>query len=207
MLPLLATSYLLLATAIYLVSYTPFFASGHTWKQFVELQQQMFWYHTRLNATHDYSSPAWSWPILLRPVWYYVQYGDNTIANIYALGNPIIFWGGLLSVLTTIIVIAKNFVKRSLSIIHYQLSICLVGYLAFFVPWLFSPRIMFLYHYLPSIPFMIIILAWVLSHQKTLAVSYLTLAIYIFIFFYPQLTALPVPLKLSSLFYWLPTWK
>ncbi len=205
--PFLAICYLLSAICLYLLSYAPFFASGHTWKQFTELQQQMFWYHTRLNATHDYSSPAWSWPILLRPVWYYVHYGDDTVANIYALGNPIIFWGGVVAVVSALVVVIKNLIKKSLTTNHYALITLLIGYLVFFLPWLFSPRIMFLYHYLPAIPFMVIILAWTLSHHKTLAVGYVSLAIYAFIFFYPQLTALPVPTRLTTLFYWLPTWK
>lgn len=85
------------------------------------LQKQMWWYHTNLKATHAYQSQWWMWPLDLRPVWFYVQYcnpgddkvdgigaarlnalrckdsfarthTDHTIADIYTMGNPSIFW-------------------------------------------------------------------------------------------------------------------
>jgi dolichyl-phosphate-mannose--protein O-mannosyl transferase len=76
------------------------------------LQQQMWWYHTNLKATHAYQSQWWQWPLDLRPVWFYVKYCDvtntsdascneyyrhtrnkeNAVADVYTMGNPIIFW-------------------------------------------------------------------------------------------------------------------
>ncbi len=214
----LGICFLVFAIAIYLLSYLPFFVSGHSWSQFLELQQQMFWYHTRLKATHDYASPWWSWPLLLRPVWYYVKYGalgnDNLIGNIYAFGNPIIFWGGLVAIFYSLINLVKNLIKKSLLITHYSLLIPLVGYAAFLLPWSLSPRIMFLYHYLPSIPFMVIILAWFLGQLwftgktgRILTTCYVLLATCSFIFFYPLVSALPVPKDFLPFFFWFKSWK
>jgi dolichyl-phosphate-mannose--protein O-mannosyl transferase len=76
------------------------------------LQKQMWWYHTNLNATHAYTSLWWTWPLDIRPVWFYVKYctnpadrsdpmcartydstgGAKTIGDIYTMGNPLIFW-------------------------------------------------------------------------------------------------------------------
>jgi dolichyl-phosphate-mannose-protein mannosyltransferase len=76
---------------IYLLSYTPFFLYDHQYNEpikrnnidlFIELQQQMWWYHSGLKATHDYASPWWSWPFNFFPVWYYVEYPAGKIANI-----------------------------------------------------------------------------------------------------------------------------
>ncbi|MBI2009684.1 MAG: glycosyltransferase family 39 protein [Candidatus Chisholmbacteria bacterium] len=222
--------HLLIPGVIYLVAYLPFFLN-HSWSTFIELQKQMYWYHTRLVATHDYSSPWWSWPLLLRPVWYYVDYAENQIANIYALGNPIIFWGGLVAVLYVLATLLKGIlIKRKFSIFnfelaknggrgeprrsHFQFSILLAGYLAFLLPWALSPRIMFLYHYLPSIPFMVILLSWSLTQLwhsgvlgKRLTIGYWLLAIGIFIFFYPHLTGLPVNTSWAQNFFWLKSWK
>ena len=157
----------------------------------------MYWYHTKLVATHPYQSPTWSWPLNLRPVWYYVDYQDTTVANIYALGNPLIFWSGLLAVIYSLFAIR-----------HRPLAILLSAYFALFLPWAFSPRIMFLYHYLPATPFMVILLAWVLNRLgKSFTISYLLLAISFFIFFYPLWTAIPVPQSWANIFFWLPSWK
>lgn len=248
-LTLLAIGYPLATIIIYLFSYLPFFTSGHTWSQFIELQKQMYWYHTNLEATHNYSSPWWTWPLLLRPVWYHVDYGaqysiqdsatsakafglgngwissllkavnatadqDNAIANIYALGNPIIFWGGLTAIIYSVLQILKMLYKKSLLIASYSLLILLSGYLAFLLPWAIAPRIMFLYHYLPSIPFMVIILAWCQiklynssRSGRFAAISYTLLAISVFFFFYPHLTAIPIPKDWVNIFFWFPSWK
>jgi dolichyl-phosphate-mannose--protein O-mannosyl transferase len=74
------------------------------------LQKQMWWYHTNLKATHGYTSQWWTWPLNIRPVWFYVDYcgvddtADTNCANslkngvektagdIYTMGNPFIFW-------------------------------------------------------------------------------------------------------------------
>ena len=67
---------------------------------------------------------------------------------------------------------------------------------------------MFLYHYLPATPFMIILLAWALTRIGfKFAIGYLLLAISLFLFFYPLWTAIPVPQSWANIFFWLPTWK
>ncbi len=149
--------FVFLPAAIYLISYIPFFLLGHNITQFIELQRQMWWYHTQLKATHNYSSPWWSWPFSLYPIWYYVEYHkDSTLANIFASGNPVVFWMGVGAVIMTV---WDTFKKRSLN-----LFIVLLGFFGFLLPWAISPRIMFLYHYSPSVPFLSIALGYQL-HQ------------------------------------------
>ncbi|MBU3957123.1 hypothetical protein KKI19_02520, partial [Patescibacteria group bacterium] len=178
--------------------------------QWWELQHQMWWYHTRLRATHTYQSSAPSWPILLRPVWFFVDYPStslrmNWIANIYAMGNPFIWWGGLISLP---FVIWQTLKKR-----YWQLGLVIFAYFAFFLPWVVSPRIMFIYHYLPSIPFLCLFLGWILNwawkRKKLfpLVVWYLLLVLILFLFFYPHWIGLHVPKWLDNLYYWFPSWR
>lgn len=197
--------YLVIAAAVYLLSYLPFL-STHPFEKFILLQKQMWWYHTRLEATHDYQSKAYSWPLMLRPVWFYVKYEKEKIANIYTLGNPLILWGGLVILPYTLVTALLKKQKK--------LLFTLLAYFIFWVPWVFSPRIMFFYHYLPSIPFLCLILAWNLEKGlKTkkkinwLMKIYLILIIVTFLFFYPHLTGLLVPKNLDHFYYWLPSWK
>jgi dolichyl-phosphate-mannose--protein O-mannosyl transferase len=90
---------ILLPASVYLLAYVPFFLHGYTWANFVELQRQILSYHAHLKAKHPYQSFWWQWPLTLRPVWYHVQYGAGTLANIYANGNPILYWAFLPAVM------------------------------------------------------------------------------------------------------------
>jgi predicted membrane-bound dolichyl-phosphate-mannose-protein mannosyltransferase len=201
---LIAVSCVLLVPLVYLFSYFPFFTWGHTAGQFIELQKQMWYYHTGLHATHPFQSSWWSWPLMLRPVWLYVDYGTKTIANIYVRGNPLFYWLGIVS---TFFALAIGIKRRDLAIRNIVFP-----YLLFFLPWAFSPRIMFLYHFLPSTPFLAMIVAWFLlfafgvKYQRFITVSLLVIFAS-FIFFFPNVTAIPVPTTLDKIFYWLPSWK
>jgi len=186
--------------ALYFISYIPFFLLGHDYTQFTALQQQMWWYHINLKANHDYASAWWTWPFNLYPVWYYVQYHQNNwLSNIFASGNPIVFWLGFGAILTTL----YDFIKlRSKSLL-----VILLGYLIFWLPWALSPRIMFLYHYSPSIPFLSLALGYQLSqfdnspNGRKILLVLLTLILIGFLIVYPLLTGLPLPKDLMLQFF------
>ena len=169
------------------------------------VNQQMYWYHTRLTATHSYQSLWYTWPFDLRPVYYYVGSFGEKIAQIYALGNPAVFWAGIPAVIFGV----YRLIKKP----DFNLGLVLAGYFAFWLPWALSPRIMFLYHYLPSIPFLAVILAYVLKdlwgvkNGKILVVGYLLLVIATFIYFYPHVAALPVATTFNDSYFWLTSWR
>jgi 4-amino-4-deoxy-L-arabinose transferase-like glycosyltransferase len=140
--------YALIAISIYVLSFAPFILAGHTWDQFVELHRQMWYYHTHLVATHDYQSTPLEWIFAARPVWYYVNYEISKISNIYAQGNPALLWLGLIALILQI--------NKIFSFPH---TIFYLLYSIFTLPWIFSPRIMFFYHYLPSSFFLTLITA------------------------------------------------
>lgn len=194
--------------SVYFISYLPFFLLGHSFDQFIELQRQMFWYHSHLVATHDYSSPAWSWPLNLYPVWYYVQYHDNgLISNIFASGNPILFWLGVGGILITLYDLLLILLKKTNPHLKDSYIIVLLGFFIFWLPWIFSPRIMFLYHFSPSVPF----LSLCLGHQinlitqekksRFLGITVLLLILLGFILVYPILTGLPMQKEIFVKFF------
>ncbi|MDO8573213.1 MAG: phospholipid carrier-dependent glycosyltransferase [Candidatus Daviesbacteria bacterium] len=191
--------FIFLPIVIYLLAYSPFFLIGHTFNQFKELQQQMWWYHTNLKATHAYSSPWWSWPLNLYPVWYFVDYQKNTMSNIFASGNPVLFWTGSIAILLTIWEIIK---KRSIS-----LAVIILGFLAFWLPWAGSPRIMFLYHFSPSVPFLSLALGYQLNKLmrdkkgKQLLIALLILILISFILVFPFLTGIHLPRNFINSFF------
>lgn len=204
----------ILAPIIYFVSYLPFFMLGHSTDQFIELQKQMWWYHSHLVATHDYSSPAWTWPLNLYPVWYFVEYHKNgLVSNIFASGNPVLFWMGIGAVLITIydFILSYKHHKSSNHQIHNpkeslisftdrdRYLIVLLGFFSFWLPWIFSPRIMFLYHYSPSVPFLCLSLGYqtelMIRYKKTRLIGFLILGLVLagFLLIYPMLTGIPLP--------------
>ncbi|NMB56738.1 phospholipid carrier-dependent glycosyltransferase [Candidatus Beckwithbacteria bacterium] len=198
--------YIFMALGIYLLSYSLFFTSGYGMEKFIHLQKQMYWYHTGLTATHPYQSPAISWPIDYRPVWFWVDYQNETTSNIFALGNPLIFWVGFLSAFFTL---GFYIISRQKKLLYL-----LIAYAIFWVPWIFSPRCMFLYHYLPAIPYLCLILAFALNiisksdkRLKFLPYIFLALAFFNFIFFYPYWTGMPVAKNAVKQFQWFTTWK
>jgi len=207
---IISFSYLLLPCLIYLFSYTMFFTSGHSLTQFKDLQKQMWWYHTNLKASHDYQSKAISWPFMWRPVWFWVEYKEKAIANIYNLGNPIIWWTGLFILP---IAIYQSF-KQLKQTRTYKLGLIVFCYFIFWLPWIISPRVMFLHHYLPAIPFLSILIAWFLDISEQWEISsrrflyiFLTLTLLVFIFFYPLYTGILIPKSLLKYFFWFPSWK
>lgn len=198
---LLRLAYLWISILIYILSYLPLFLLGHDFKTFFQLQQQMWWYHTNLEASHDYASAWWSWPFNLYPVWYYVQYHTNGwISNIFASGNLAVFLFGFTAVVMSAIQLMRRY--------HFGLLLVVLGYLSFIMPWALSPRIMFLYHYSPCLPFLAIALAYQLhqlwQNPASRQVSYIILGILIggFILTYPFLAGIPLPPGLMQLFFW-----
>ena len=196
----------LLIPLIYILSYSQFWLQGHTIKQFRELHQQIWWYQTSLRATHGYQSKALSWPLMTRPVWFWVDYQGDKIANIYNRGNPVIWWSGLLILPLVIYQAARKRNKKE----GQRLGLLVFGYFALWLPWAFSPRILFLHHYLPAIPFLCLMLAWFMNKclkDKKWLFAWLALTAFIFLIFYPINIGLLIPIKSFDFLLWLPTWK
>ncbi|MBI2600724.1 glycosyltransferase family 39 protein [Candidatus Daviesbacteria bacterium] len=191
--------FLIIPPLVYLASYIPFFLLGHSFDQFIQLQQQIWWYHTGLKATHSYTSAWWSWPLNLYPVWYFVEYKEDQMANIFASGNPLLFWSGSIALILTLF---ESIKKKS-----FNLFIPVLGFLVFLLPWAFSPRIMFLYHFAPCTPFLSLALGYQLGRNwednKTfkLVVLLLVLISLSFLLIYPYLTGVFLPKNYINLFF------
>lgn len=105
---LLVVCMALIPLVVYALSYIPFVLQGpgdwqmklfgwntndHGWGKVIFQQKDMWEYHAHLNATHPYSSPWWSWPLMLRPTWYYFHdFKNGTLGGVWAIGNAFIWW-------------------------------------------------------------------------------------------------------------------
>lgn len=163
---------------IYIASYWMMFSQGKDFAHFLELHSQIIIYQTTLDASHPYESRPWQWFINSKPVWYLVEYGSgDQRKDIYAVGNPIIFWMGAVAVTSTtiwlVVYVFQHHRKIRIRLQSFRIStkylhhpiphispwlgigLITLAYWWVWIPWFFSPRIMFFYHYLPAVPLMI----------------------------------------------------
>jgi len=190
-------------------------ASDSYISHFHELHEQIWWYQTTLEATHDYQSRPWQWFLNFRPVWYHVEYLGDSMANIYAFGNPLLFAFGDMAIFLTIILIVRQMktIKPTLKgttefILNSKLApilFVLTAYFAVWLPWQLSPRIMFFYHYTPAVPLLCIVLSWWLiqlaqKHPRVAVSAVLGVAV-CFGLWYPLWTNLPVPARFANALY------
>ena len=188
--------FVLIPAGIYLLSYLPFrdYTSDGLFLRMLHNQSSMFRYHSNLDATHAYSSPWYQWPLIVRPIWYFSgRPGGSLREGISAFGNPFVWWAGIPAFFYTAWLWMKNRDRTA--------AFLTVGYLAQYLPWFFVTRITFIYHYFPSVVFVVLMIAYSLmrlrkhlSNRRFL----LVLTLYgaaefgLFLLFYPVLSGQPV---------------
>jgi dolichyl-phosphate-mannose--protein O-mannosyl transferase len=178
-------------------------------QKFWELNQKMGFYNTHLKTPHNYGSPAWSWPVMSRPIFYWhEQVSPGIHSRIYLLGNPVLWWLASASLICFLVFFGR------LKINGLTKTLLLVGYLANFLPFFSVSRVLFLYHYFTALIFSVIILGIVLESalepsSKRNWIVWLVLSILIlscFIFFLPLTMGLPLTDAWYKLHTWLPSW-
>lgn len=201
----------ILPIAVYLLAYLPYFIGGHNnFGDFVELQRAILRLQTNLNDSPRTASRWWTWPLDWRSVWFGTRtYSDGRIARTYALGNPILYWAFLPAVTWTLVRWWRSAPRPNIAII-----VLLIGFFGQWLPWMFVSRSMYLYHFLPSVPFGCLAVAATVVYlyenhrdwRRTLAVEYAVLVVLVFAFFYPILSYYPISERAMWLRMWLASW-
>jgi len=195
-----------LPIAVYLLAYVPWFGGPtvpYGW-DLRELTQQMYWYHSGLTSPHPAGSPWWSWPLVLKPVYWYYGQSENGSAVIYNAGNVVLFWGGLVAVLWCAVA-AVRARSVSLGLIVFALAVQLVA-------WVPITRVLFFYHFFTALPWYFLALVAALVYlwergRAPIVGGYLALAAAAFVFFYPFVSGQPVAADQAGAFFILPTWQ
>ncbi|UZK65997.1 glycosyltransferase family 39 protein [Sphingomonas sp. M1-B02] len=87
---------------VYFATFAPafFYASDPLpLARLIPFQAQMYALQTQILPAHNYQSDWWSWPLMLRPIWYFYEPDLGAQRGVLLIGNPVIMWGGLLAVL------------------------------------------------------------------------------------------------------------
>ena len=112
--------FIVIPAIIYVLSYVQYMPSnpGKTLIDIViDNQKYMYSYHSGLTSTHSYSSMWYTWPIMVRPIWYYVGYGvpEGMRSTIASFGNPAIWWIGIPCIFASCVMAWKNKDRRMAS--------------------------------------------------------------------------------------------
>jgi dolichyl-phosphate-mannose--protein O-mannosyl transferase len=183
----------------------------------------MFNAAARITSPHTYDSPAWQWPLLIRPTGMYFHqdaFGEAgcEMANgcsqvISSIPNPLIWYAGVAAVLYA----AYRFVLTR----DWRLALLLTGVVITYVPWLFYPeRTIFQFYTVLTLPFMLLALTFALrdiagprhadayrrlSGQRLVWV-FLVAALVLSAFWYPVVSAMTVPYDFWRMHLWMPGW-
>jgi dolichyl-phosphate-mannose--protein O-mannosyl transferase len=191
---------------IYITAYVPYahaagakaFSAEHL-NIVLENQKFMFGYHSKLVATHPYSSPWWSWVVDGRPILYYLEsLGGGKRSAFGAFGNPLVWWTGLLAIVSAVVSLISRKKGEALFIV--------IAYLAQLLPWVFVTRICFIYHYFPSALFLAVAISMMMNdvvearhiRGKWGCIAFTACCIALFAMFYPALTGVPVSIKYAD---------
>ena len=205
--------FIIMPLTIYLLSFIPYMTNvedPYSLQRIWEAQVFMFNYHSGLTQGHPYSSQWYEWPFMVRPVWYYK--GEGQAAGMYstiaAFGNPAVWYSALVGTVYAIMAYALNWIKR-----EKELFFLLVALASQYLPWVLVTRATFLYHYFASLPFIILILVYIIrkmeaKHKKFKYTTYAMLALtaILFVVFYPAISGLSVSENYIAFLRWLPSW-
>jgi dolichyl-phosphate-mannose-protein mannosyltransferase len=201
--PSLALAFLLIPAVVYVGSYVgridgpilalPWSRGGWVWG-FLAHQRDMATFHLGLDLPHQYASAPWSWLLMKRPPIYWIQVNGGRYEEILAIGNPLIWWGGL----AALVYVGYRWVRR-----HRDggEAIVLFGFAAGWLPWLgIGPTrsTVYSFYLLVCVPFLCLGLGYVArlfaatGFGRACVAGLGVASIALFAFFYPVLAAVPV---------------
>lgn len=202
--------FVLIPFGIYLLSYLPVRTGDEgLFSRMWNNQLYMFRYHSGLHAEHYYGSPWYQWPTMIKPIFYYSGAIDSQLRQgISAFGNPLVWWMGIPAFCYIVYLIFKQKDRTAL-------WLC-IGYLAQYLPWCLVSRLTFIYHYFPSVPFVVLMImysAYKLKNRMSQKNFYIALGLYsagtvgLFLLFYPVLSGQTVSLDFVSQYLrWMDSW-
>lgn len=209
--------FVMVPLAIYCLSYIPYgyargmalpdmLVRGDYYRLIWDNQVYMLTYHSGVDQAHPYASRWYQWIFDLRPILYYLHYGESTKSAFGSFNSPLISWAGLVAVFAMIPAFWRR--RKSAAVLIW------VGYLCQLVPWMIITRTTFAYHYFGSVLFLVLAICFVFDEMITrrpkndrVVFAFTGVQIGLFALFYPVLSgaSASIPYCLNFL-KWLPNW-
>ncbi|MGO2932113.1 dolichyl-phosphate-mannose--protein mannosyltransferase [Microbacterium sp.] len=231
-----AVSFLLLvpaAVVTYVVSWTGWLVTaggydrgsdGNPLLALWKYHESIYGFHIGLTSGHPYASPAWEWPLLIRPtaVWVGDDQScgtDHCMSVISTVPNPLIWYAGVAAAIYLLYRFVRGLIERRP--MPWVYGIPLVGLAVTYVPWLLYPeRTIFQFYTVVMMPFLVLALVFTLRElagrredplyrrqagERTVMVFLVTVVV-VSAFFYPVWTGMNVPYEFWLIHNWMPTW-
>ena len=184
----------------------------------------IYGFHVGLTSGHPYASPAWQWPLLIRPtaVWVGDDQScgtDHCMSVVSTVPNPLIWYAGVAAAIYLLYRLVRGLVERRPMPWTYGLP--LVGLGVTYLPWLLYPeRTIFQFYTVVMVPFLVLALVLALrdiagrredplyrrqAGQRTVTV-FLIAVVLVSVFFYPVWTGMNVPYEFWLVHNWMPSW-
>jgi dolichyl-phosphate-mannose--protein O-mannosyl transferase len=165
----------------------------------------MYDYHSGLKATHPFGSPWFGWPFGYRAVFLYLLDHGSRRSEIWTFPNLVVFWGGIVAMGAAIM---HAFRTRSAAV-----GVVILGAAIQYMPWVVVSRVTFMYHYLATIPFLCLVLAWWLviglrgtKYHRQIAIGVTAASVAFFFAIFPMLVGWSMPVgyldAVRNLFPW-----
>lgn len=230
-----AVTMLGIVLVVYVATWAGWLASDSAWsrtwdpsggplaalKSLLHYHSEMWSFHNNLTSPHSYQSSAFGWLIQARPTSFYyesegLQCDSGQCAQaVTALGNPLIWWAGVLALL--------HQAWRWIAHRDWRSGAVLAGVLAGWAPWLLFPdRTIFTFYAVVVIPFVVMALTMSLAAvarptdgldprydgrlRVALVATFLLACVAVSAFFYPLWAGQVIDYAAWSQRMWLPTW-
>lgn len=191
----------------YLLTFAPAFFYARdplTLAKLIPFQLDMWKLQTQQLTPHNYQSDWWSWPLMIRPIWYFYEPDQGATRGVLLIGNPAIMWGGLVAV-------AACWWAGLREKAGVPLAAAILWTFALGI-WAVIPKSLgfYYYYYLPGI-ILSVVLAVAFHHYAARVKRndewYLVLCVGLFVYFYPILSALALPSARGfERWIWFPSW-
>lgn len=207
----LTLAFLVVPAVVYVATYAPWFANyAHTTEGakvctvdgqpqepcavsipgriagFFRYQASVVSFHGNLEAEHSYRAPAYTWPVIGRPVVYYWEYcpeerargiptrneqgqleppppcavAEEHAGEIIALGNPGLWWVSLAAVFPLAIGAFRRDRRAWYVVSFWGMQ---------FLPWMIVPRPVFFFYMTPAVPFLALAIAYAVKWMDEVA--------------------------------------
>ena len=182
--------------------------SGNPVDLMLRNQYFMLTYHQSVHTPHPYQSNWYQWILDARPILYYQDFSTPGMRGIFAsFNNPLVSWAGLLAFFAVAVQMVRRKCGKALFIVLATLSQ--------FVPWTAIGRVLFAYHYFPTVLFLCFAIAYLMDDMLNRKREGARLAVYgftgctglLYAIFYPELIGISVPNWYATYFLrWFPSW-
>ena len=220
--------FIIVPLVIYYLAYIPYMKVAENPYDFAGIlhnQEYMWNYHSTLQATspHPFASRWYTWPLDLKPMFFFQGegYPDGVISGISSMGNPAVWWGGIVAAVTLFVLrIAAPRMQTPAGI--PEMKSCFgrrtlfitIAALSQYLPWVIISRETYIYHFFATVPFMLLLIGVLAKyliectrHGKWVVYTYLGICLVLFVMFYPVISGTPVNLSYSDTFLrWISTW-